>query len=59
MVIANSEPYISIVTPCFNEEGNVQDSVNRVRKALEKANVSYEHIFVDNSSTDNTVAVLM
>jgi glycosyltransferase involved in cell wall biosynthesis len=59
MVVADSDLYISIITPCFNEEGNVRDSVTRVRSALEKANVSYEHIFVDNSSTDNTVARLI
>lgn len=51
---------ISIVTPCFNEEGNVAECARRVKNVLEKnlSNYDYEHIFVDNSSTDNTSLIL-
>jgi polyisoprenyl-phosphate glycosyltransferase len=47
---------ISIITPCYNEEANVEEVYNRVRTAM--ANLGryrYEHIFIDNSSTDKTV----
>jgi len=50
---------ISILTPCFNEEGNVENvyrQVNEVFKTLPEYN--YEHIFIDNASTDKTVDIL-
>jgi glycosyltransferase involved in cell wall biosynthesis len=50
---------ISIVTPCFNEADNVEELYRRVRAVLAAlGNYRYEHIFIDNSSTDETVAVL-
>jgi glycosyltransferase involved in cell wall biosynthesis len=51
---------ISVVTPCYNEEGNVQELYERVRAVMLRAgNYRYEHIFIDNASTDKTFAVLM
>ena len=53
------EKTISILTPCFNEEENVEELYNRVREEMLKVGrYRYEHIFIDNSSRDNTVAVL-
>ncbi len=50
---------ISVVTPCYNEEQNVQEVYDRVRKVFEfKSNYQYEHIFIDNASTDKTVEIL-
>jgi glycosyltransferase involved in cell wall biosynthesis len=50
---------ISIITPCYNEEENVEELYHRVREAMLKVGrYSYEHIFIDNSSRDNTVAIL-
>lgn len=50
---------ISVVTPCYNEEDNVEECYNRVRAAiLQLGRYRYEHIFVDNASRDNTVAIL-
>ncbi|MBU0455294.1 MAG: glycosyltransferase family 2 protein [Pseudomonadota bacterium] len=50
---------ISVVTPCYNEEGNVQEVYERVRQEFAKLpNYRYEHIFIDNASTDRTVAIL-
>lgn len=50
---------VSIITPCYNEEENVEDLYNRVRAAMLKVGrYPYEHIFIDNSSRDNTVAIL-
>jgi polyisoprenyl-phosphate glycosyltransferase len=50
---------ISIVTPCFNEEGNVCEVYRRVRDAIASlGEYRYEHVFIDNASTDNTFAVL-
>jgi glycosyltransferase involved in cell wall biosynthesis len=50
---------ISILTPCYNEEENVEELYNRVRAVMLKiGRYKYEHIFIDNSSRDDTVAVL-
>jgi len=50
---------ISIVTPCYNEEDNIQDVYIRVKQifdGLEQYN--YEHLFIDNASKDKTVKIL-
>ncbi len=47
---------ISIVTPCFNEEDNVEELCNRIAKVMNELPYDYEHIFIDNASTDATVA---
>jgi glycosyltransferase involved in cell wall biosynthesis len=50
---------ISILTPCFNEETNVEELYRRVRAVMAQlGRYRYEHVFIDNASTDNTVALL-
>jgi len=49
---------ISIVTPCFNEEGNVDELYERIRAVMSSSKYQYEHIFIDNASTDNTAKKL-
>jgi glycosyltransferase involved in cell wall biosynthesis len=50
---------ISVVTPCFNEEGNVREVYERVRDLmLNLGRYRYEHIFIDNASRDKTFAIL-
>lgn len=48
---------ISIVTPCYNEEDNVEELYSRVKSVMNDklSNYKYEHIFIDNASTDATV----
>src|SRR5258708_27846306 len=46
---------ISIVTPCFNEEENIQELYRRIRETMADGKYAYEHIFIDNASTDHTV----
>ena len=56
MTSARSMKTISIITCCFNEEGNVHELYERVRNAVRKAgDYEYEHIFIDNCSSDATV----
>ncbi len=50
---------ISVVTACYNEEGNVAALVEAVKAVFEKLQkYDYEHIFIDNCSTDQTVEIL-
>jgi glycosyltransferase involved in cell wall biosynthesis len=51
--------HISIVTACFNEELNVEPLYLRVRDVMAALpRYTYEHLFIDNSSRDATVAIL-
>ncbi len=51
--------HISIVTPCFNEEANVRPLYESVKKVFaDLGSYTYEHIFIDNASKDQTVAIL-
>ena len=55
----NNKRFISIVTPCYNEEKNVKEVYRQVKEIFGKLNnYDYEHIFIDNSSRDNTVVLL-
>lgn len=50
---------ISIVTPCFNEVDNISIIYKQVKSVLSTIeNISYEHIFIDNNSTDGTRELL-
>jgi glycosyltransferase involved in cell wall biosynthesis len=49
---------VSIVTPCFNEAENVEELYSRIQTTLKGMDFNYEHIFIDNSSTDETVSIL-
>lgn len=51
--------HISIVTPCYNEEGNIQNIYEAVKNTIRSLNgYSYEHIFADNASQDKTQDIL-
>jgi glycosyltransferase involved in cell wall biosynthesis len=50
---------VSVLTPCFNEADNVQTLYERVRAVFQGLDgYTYEHLFIDNASTDETVAIL-
>ena len=52
-------PLLTILTACYNEEGNVCEVYQQVRAAMQTIpGYDYEHLFIDNASTDGTVAVL-
>lgn len=50
---------ITVLTPCFNEEQNVREVYERVKAAIAAAgHYTYEQIFIDNASYDNTLGEL-
>ena len=51
---------LSIITPCYNEEASVVDCARVVKNLMSSRlpKVKYEHIFIDNASTDETVLKL-
>lgn len=50
---------ISVVTPCYNEQDNVQECAKVIKDVFSKyPDYQYEHIFIDNASTDATAEIL-
>ncbi len=50
--------YLSIIVPMYNEENRIAHCVAQLSNYFKKQKYSYEVIFVDDGSTDNTVNVL-
>jgi glycosyltransferase involved in cell wall biosynthesis len=50
---------LTILTPCRNEQDNVRLLSERITAVMAGVtNVTYRHLFIDNASSDNTVAEL-
>jgi len=50
---------ISIVSPCYNEEDNIPELYRQITEQFEKlSKYNFELIFIDNSSTDQTVNII-
>ena len=49
---------ISIVTPCFNEADNILELNTRITEVMQSLSYDFEHIYIDNSSTDGTVEII-
>jgi glycosyltransferase involved in cell wall biosynthesis len=51
---------LTVVTPCYNEEGNIREMYEAIRElfAGPLARYDYEHIFIDNASRDKTASIL-
>lgn len=51
--------HISVFTPCYNEEGNVRLLVETIENIFKNLlQYTYEHVIIDNCSTDNTPEIL-
>jgi polyisoprenyl-phosphate glycosyltransferase len=52
-------PLITVMSPCYNEEGNITELYQQVRAVFEKMpEHTLEFVFIDNCSTDGTAAEL-
>ncbi len=50
---------LSVVTACYNEEENVLDVYEQVKRVMDGLHgYDYEHIFIDNASKDRTATIL-
>lgn len=49
---------LSLIIPVFNEEENIPHLVDALQHTIEPLNLSYELIFVDDGSKDNSLKVL-
>lgn len=57
VVDADIQPYVSIVIPANNEEENIPQLYEELKRSLEPVNRAYEKIFVDDASEDRTYGV--
>lgn len=48
---------LSVFFPCFNEEGSIETTVKKAIQVLNKLNLNYEIIIVNDGSTDKTAEV--
>jgi len=55
---ANMNPVYSVVIPAYNEEEVIEESYLRISKVMEAMQESYELIFVDDGSRDNTARII-
>ncbi len=49
---------LSLIIPCYNEEGNVKKFYEETEKAFSQSGVKLEYIFVNDGSTDKTGEML-
>ncbi len=51
-------PQLSLVIPCYNEEGNLRELIKAIRAAVDPLKISYEVVITDDCSKDNSWAIL-
>lgn len=51
-----ARPYLSVVVPLYNEEGNVIPLHTKIKDSLDAVGRSYEIIFINDGSKDSTLA---
>ncbi len=49
---------LSIVIPIYNEEGNIDSLINRLRTVVAKMNITCEYIFVNDGSKDRSIQLI-
>ena len=50
---------ITVVTPVYNEDQNIEIVYQRVKKILDSyAELNYKHLFIDNDSSDNSQKII-
>jgi glycosyltransferase involved in cell wall biosynthesis len=54
----SSEPIVSVVVPCYNEEPVIEETHRRLTDTLSSLGCSYEIVYVDDGSRDGTLLKL-
>ena len=54
-----NNPTISIIAPCYNEEETIEPFLRRIEEILAQINESYQKVFKNDGSKDNTLNVLL
>src|SRR6185369_5329334 len=51
-------PEVSLVIPCYNEEGNLRELIKAIRDAVDPLKLSYEVVITDDCSRDSSWTIL-
>jgi len=57
--MSENQPVISLICPCYNEEAVIEKFIDEVSTVLKNINKSYEIIFINDGSKDNTFETLL
>ena len=57
-MIETTQPYLSLVIPCYNEQENVPTLLERVEASLSKIGRPFEVVMIDDGCTDETPKML-
>jgi len=49
---------VTVVLPCYNEEGHILAEIERITRALDRSDLSYELLVIDDKSTDATLSLV-
>src|SRR3954452_2804268 len=49
---------VAMVSPCYNEKGNLRETHRRVSQSVARAGLGYEFVYVDDGSHDSTPEML-
>lgn len=55
---SNKIEFVSVVVPVYNEEGCLQELIDRTLAALDGCNRRFEFIMVDDGSRDNSAEIM-
>jgi undecaprenyl-phosphate 4-deoxy-4-formamido-L-arabinose transferase len=58
MSVISLKPELSVVIPIYNEEAGLEKLFARLYPALDALNMSYEIVFINDGSRDNSVSIL-
>jgi len=56
--MSTDSPEISLVIPCYNEEGNLRELIKAIRAAVEPLQLAYEVVITDDCSRDKSWEIL-
>lgn len=51
-------PTVSVIIPCFNEEGSLQELYRQIREEFTRLALRAELLFIDDGSTDRSLTIL-
>ena len=59
MTSNNNNLEISLITPMFNEEGEIKNNIDRILITMEELGKDWEYILIDDGSTDNSYEIAL